>query len=34
MILIPGGSQLAQVVVAGEIDTAALNGGSAMAAAL
>lgn len=34
MILIPSGSQLAQVAVAGEIDLAALNGSSAMAAAL
>jgi len=34
MILIPSGSQLAQVAVAGEIDIAALNGSSAMAAAL
>jgi ABC-type nitrate/sulfonate/bicarbonate transport system substrate-binding protein len=34
MILIPSGSQLAQVVTAGEIDIAALNGSSAMAAAL
>ena len=34
MILIPSGSQLAQVVVAGEVDIAALNGSSAMAAAL
>ena len=34
MILIPSGSQLAQVATAGEIDLAALNGSSAMAAAL
>jgi ABC-type nitrate/sulfonate/bicarbonate transport system substrate-binding protein len=34
LILIPSGSQLAQVVVAGEVDIAALNGSSAMAAAL
>jgi ABC-type nitrate/sulfonate/bicarbonate transport system substrate-binding protein len=34
MILIPSGSQLAQVVTAGEVDIAALNGSSAMAAAL
>jgi ABC-type nitrate/sulfonate/bicarbonate transport system substrate-binding protein len=34
MILIPSGSQLAQVAIAGEIDIAALNGSSAMAAAL
>ena len=34
MILIPSGSQLAQVVTAGEVDLAALNGSSAMAAAL
>jgi ABC-type nitrate/sulfonate/bicarbonate transport system substrate-binding protein len=34
LILIPSGSQLAQVVVAGEVDVAALNGSSAMAAAL
>ena len=34
IILIPSGSQLAQVVVAGEVDIAALNGSSAMAAAL
>jgi NitT/TauT family transport system substrate-binding protein len=34
MILIPSGSQLAQVAVAGEVDVAALNGSSAMAAAL
>ena len=34
IILIPSGSQLAQVVTAGEIDIAALNGSSAMAAAL
>jgi ABC-type nitrate/sulfonate/bicarbonate transport system substrate-binding protein len=34
MILIPSGSQLAQVAVAGEVDIAALNGSSAMAAAL
>lgn len=34
MILIPSGSQLAQVAIAGEIDLAALNGSSAMAAAL
>ena len=34
IILIPSGSQLAQVVVAGEVDVAALNGSSAMAAAL
>lgn len=34
MILIPSGSQLAQVAVAGEIDIASLNGSSAMAAAL
>ena len=30
MILIPSGSQLAQVVIAGEVDIAALNGSSAM----
>ena len=34
MILIPSGSQLAQVTVAGEVDIASLNGSSAMAAAL
>ena len=34
MILIPSGSQLGQVVTAGEVDIAALNGSSAMAAAL
>ena len=34
MILIPSGSQLAQVVTAGEVDIAALNGSSTMAAAL
>ncbi len=34
IILIPSGSQLAQVTVAGEVDIAALNGSSAMAAAL
>lgn len=34
MILIPSGSQLAQVATAGEVDLAALNGSSAMAAAL
>jgi len=34
MILIPSGTQLAQVTVAGEIDIALLNGSSAMAAAL
>ena len=34
IILIPSGSQLAQVVTAGEVDVAALNGSSAMAAAL
>ena len=34
IILIPSGSQLAQVVTAGEVDIAALNGRSAMAAAL
>jgi ABC-type nitrate/sulfonate/bicarbonate transport system substrate-binding protein len=34
IILIPSGSQLAQVVTAGEVDIAALNGSSAMAAAL
>lgn len=34
IVLIPSGSQLAQVVTAGEIDVAALNGSSAMAAAL
>jgi NitT/TauT family transport system substrate-binding protein len=34
MILIPSGSQLAQVVVAGEVDVGSLNGSSAMAAAL
>ena len=34
MILIPSGSQLAQVSTAGEVDLAALNGSSAMAAAL
>src|SRR5262245_45467762 len=32
MILIPSGTQLAQVTVAGEIDIGLLNGGSAMAA--
>jgi len=34
MILIPSGSQLAQVATAGEVDIAALNGSSAMAAAM
>ncbi len=34
MILIPSGSQLAQVVVAGEVDIASLNASSAMAAAV
>jgi NitT/TauT family transport system substrate-binding protein len=34
LILIPSGSQLAQVIVAGEIDIGSLNGSSAMAAAL
>jgi NitT/TauT family transport system substrate-binding protein len=34
IILIPSGSQLAQVAVAGEVEIAALNGSSAMAAAL
>jgi NitT/TauT family transport system substrate-binding protein len=34
MILIPSGSQLAQVVVAGEVDLGSLNGASAMGAAL
>ncbi len=34
IILIPSGSQLAQVVTAGEVDIAALNGSSAIAAAL
>ncbi|MGH7768243.1 MAG: ABC transporter substrate-binding protein [Candidatus Binatia bacterium] len=34
MILIPSGSQLAQVIVAGEIEIGSLNGSSAMAAAL
>ncbi|HXG53515.1 MAG TPA: ABC transporter substrate-binding protein [candidate division Zixibacteria bacterium] len=34
MILIPSGSQLAQVVTAGEVDVAALNGSSTMAAAM
>ena len=34
MILIPSGSQLAQVTVAGEVEIGALNGSSAMAAAL
>ena len=34
MILIPSGSQLAQVAVAGEIDIASLNASSVMAAAL
>ncbi|HEY5542959.1 MAG TPA: ABC transporter substrate-binding protein [Candidatus Binatia bacterium] len=34
MILIPSGSQLAQVVTAGEVDIAALNGSSAMAAGM
>jgi NitT/TauT family transport system substrate-binding protein len=34
IILIPSGSQLAQVVTAGEVDVAALNGSSAMAAAI
>ncbi len=34
MILIPSGTQLAQVTIAGEIDVGALNGSSAMAAAL
>jgi ABC-type nitrate/sulfonate/bicarbonate transport system substrate-binding protein len=34
IILIPSGSQLGQVVTAGEVDVAALNGSSAMAAAL
>lgn len=34
IILIPSGSQLAQVTVAGEVDIASFNGSSAMAAAL
>ena len=34
VILIPSGSQLAQVVVAGEVEIGSLNGSSAMAAAL
>jgi len=34
MILIPSGSQLAQVTVAGEVEIGSLNGSSAMAAAL
>ena len=34
LILVPSGSQLAQVVIAGEVDMAAVNGSSAMAAAL
>jgi ABC-type nitrate/sulfonate/bicarbonate transport system substrate-binding protein len=34
MILIPSGSQLAQVTVAGEVEIGAMNGSSAMAAAL
>jgi ABC-type nitrate/sulfonate/bicarbonate transport system substrate-binding protein len=34
LILVPSGSQLAQVVIAGEVDIAAVNGSSAMAAAL
>lgn len=34
MILIPSGSQLAQVAVAGEVDIASLNASSVMAAAL
>src|ERR1051325_7900996 len=34
IVLIPSGSKLAQVVTAGEIDVAAWNGSSAMAAAL
>src|SRR5574341_284698 len=34
MILIPSGSQMAQVVIAGEVEIAAVNGSSAMAAAL
>jgi NitT/TauT family transport system substrate-binding protein len=34
MILIPSGTQLAQVTVAGEVDIGLLNGSSAMAAAL
>ena len=34
MILVPSGTQLAQVTVAGEIDIGLLNGSSAMAAAL
>ena len=34
MILIPSGSQLAQVAVAGEVDIASLNASSAMAAAV
>ncbi|HTM06880.1 MAG TPA: ABC transporter substrate-binding protein [Verrucomicrobiae bacterium] len=34
LILIPSGSQLAQVTVAGEVEIGALNGSSAMAAAL
>ncbi len=34
MILIPSGTQLAQVTIAGEIDIGALNGSSAMAASL
>ena len=34
LILIPSGTQLAQVTVAGEIDIGSLNGSSAMAAAM
>src|SRR5512147_810545 len=34
IILIPSGSQLAQVTVAGEVDIGSLNGSSVMAAAL
>jgi ABC-type nitrate/sulfonate/bicarbonate transport system substrate-binding protein len=34
MILIPNGTQLAQVTVAGEVDIASLGGGAALAAAL
>lgn len=33
-MLIPSGTQLAQVTVAGEIDVGSMNGSSAMAAAL
>src|SRR5688572_32770028 len=34
IVLIPSGTQLAQVTVAGEIDVGSMNGSSAMAAAL